>query len=730
MSTNEQRINAIGEYLMTRPNGVRKSEIREAYPKLFNQSNTHPDMGKVIRVMRANGWIVETNIRFVALSAKGRQHFAKAETETNEIGPVPAITEPVQRPRPVAKTERGAISRVLSVLPPVQSAYVEMVLSAIVARYHMTERKTFHPSFMAIGETGTGKTSLALVACRMLGLDETQHVHFLARKARGELSGRRVQTPAGWIYERPEEMTLPFVVFDEYDKASEAQRNAANPYFQGSTVLRAERSEYDVLPVPMLIANPPATGDRYSVLRPEYRRRSLIIDTRFMRERRSEVELFISEAYRMTESPVISLDDVTPLITQISDDARTILRSVPELLTDAGREEFPGTPFMETLVFGYCGLYGTIDQKEAAYAVGLAYLRTAETVGHVRENAVSAFDQCADVSDVQEWISTLAGMMRNRSTEIATVRDGASEFAEELNWVGLREQWATYFDDLADELENPPDEWNSRKNRKVYRHAATMMRKIAHACRTADTKTRLSDVLKGSKKWREAAQAYINAWEEYEEQNADEDEDEGEDEVVTAEIVEDKERPGIGRFISELLPAMQGRSTLYGPAFAQHIAKATTLRVRYDLYTIACERCRNDNRRCNGENWAEGPYSVDIVETAHGNFRNTERLCYPCTLQALEEIRSGKEDGSISYGNIYPRIDPYPNAYATYCALCITPKPAEYLVRNNGTQFRDLDRLPVCDGCRMPVHRIASEYGLPIRYDPIDGRIRNFVQGR
>lgn len=718
MSINERRINAIAEYLTGRPNGVQKSEIRANFPELFNASNTHPDMSKALNVMRENGWTEEENRRHVKLSAKGRKHFTGKPDGTREAAPVPAITEPAQPRMPEVKTRRTSVTRVLESLPAVQSAYVEMALCAIVARYHMTERKNFHPSFMAIGETGTGKTSLALIVCRMLGLDETQHVHFLARKARGELGGRRIRTTVGWIYDSPEEMGLPFVVFDEYDKATEAQRNAANPYFQGSTVLRAERQEYDVRPVAMLIANPPATGERYAVLRPEYRRRSVIVDTQFMRERRTEVETFISEAYRLTEVPVIGMADVIPPVTQTSEEARTILRAVPELLTDEGREEYPGTPFVETLVFGYCGLHGTNNVARAAHAVGLAYLRTAETVGHVRNGAVQAFSELSDVSDTQAWVSRLAGAMRNRSTEIEPKRNEAAEYADHLKWHATREQWAVYFDELADELCDPPKDWNTKKNRQIYRTMANIMRKIADACRSADSPSRLKAVLAGCKKYRESAEGYVQEWEEAEEEYEEEDE-----ETVEAEIVDEDERPSFGSAFASLLPALRSRSEVMAvPAFTKHLANATTLRVKYGLYTTPCELCTKENRRVNGVNWPEGAYHVDIVEP--NVIRNTERLCHACAVKRHAEIESGRKDGTIGYGNIHPYLDVAPNPYATYCALCITPKQAEWLVRQTGShpKFRDLDRLSVCDGHRTPVFEVCREYELPMRFEPIERR--------
>lgn len=727
MTKRQNQINAIGKFLVSQPNyEASPADIRKAHPNLFVQDNsTYPDVSKALKDTHEVGWTEKTGRRKVRLTTKGVRYFAIDDTpvKTQEVNHTPVKTPEVKTVAkalvPVVEIDSDAsVTKVLEALPPIQSAYVEMMASAVVARHHLYETRTaFHPAFMTIGETGTGKTVLARILCRMCGFEDAMHIQIIGQKTVGELRGRRVNTPMGWMYQVPEEMQVPFIAFDEYDKATIQKRDAVLHYFQGDTRVRVENAYYEDRSVPMLIANPPLSGDRYGVLRPEYRRRAFVLDTSFMKGKGAEVEAFIRTTNALTERPVIDLERLTPVVDRITDASATVLQQIPNLLTQDGQEEYPGTAFLETLVFGWCALNRTTDTVMGAYRVGKAYLLIADTVGHVQEGAVSAFDECSDVTDVQAWVSQLAGTMRNRSTEIEIRRDGAEEFAEELNWVALREQWATYFDDLADELDDPPSEWNSRKNRQIYRHASTMMRKIAQACRMADTKTRLSDVLKGSQKWRERASGYVEEWEVEEETNEDE------EEVVTAEIVDDEEdeydpSESIRKTLVTIEASKSIVQRMQSKGGGTHLARATTLRVKYGLYTYACEECRNKNRRINGTNWAEQAYNVDVA-WSNGAHTNTQHLCYPCAVAKYREVEEERKNGRVSFANFYPRIDANLDQITRQCTLCIHPIQAVSVVRYFGHDplFKDLNGINVCDRHKIAVHQLIQEY--PCRYDNI-----------
>lgn len=707
----EEQIEAIGEYLATQPNyGCSPSDIRRNYPHLFHEDTNRPDVGQALKPMLEAGWVVKTGKRRVELTPKGRKRFAQKVDDVPNVPSVSPVSIPTNLPAVVH--DAGTLGEILDVLPPVQSSFVEMMACAIVARHHFGETRTsYHPAFMVVGETGTGKTALARILCRMFGFDETMHVQLIGQKTVGELRGRRANTPMGWMYQLPEEMTLPFVVFDEYDKATIQKREAVLHYFQGETLVRVESAYYQDLSVPMLVANPPRTGDRYEMLRPEYRRRAFVLDTAFMKRRGSEVEEFIRNAYALTENAVIDLKYAKPTTERVTDAAVIVLQTVRDLLTDDGQEEYPGTTFLETLVLGYCGLHQTNDTAEAAYRVGYAYLLSAETVGHAKSHAVVAWHDHTDLTNAEAWSQNVKEVVKKRPAEVA-VRDETTEYATELKWLAVREKWATHFEDLADDVENPPSDWNTRENRKVYRTLANVLRTVADHCRAAKSQERLKAVITASQQYEAKAQEFVDQWGE------EEDEEEYEEtEVVQGEVVEEgNEYQNTSTALAQTVSVLARMRAKGG---GSHLARATTLRVKYSLYTLACEKCSKENRRINGINWAEQAYNVDVV-WSNGGISNTQHLCYPCAVATYREVEAARNTGRISYANFWPNIDTNPNPYMRQCALCIHPRKAECIVRYFGQDpwFKDLNGIEVCESHKIAVHQRIQQY--PCRYDSID----------
>ncbi len=233
---------------------------------------------------------------------------------------------------------------------------------------------------MAIGETGTGKTSPVRQAAFLFGVAELAVTRVLYTETPGSLLGRRERDADGYRLVPSEAAGLPLLLLDEFDKADRTAQTMGWAFFQGETIAQHEGHAWPVRPVPVLNANPPGTGGRYRGLRPEYRRRCAVLDTGYMRGRGGAIEDMLTGYYRSARPGVLRLDQLQPPAARLSDEGLAVLRLVRDALTDAGREEFPGVDALELAALGRLALAGTGDHRTAAYATGLDYLLVTDTV--------------------------------------------------------------------------------------------------------------------------------------------------------------------------------------------------------------------------------------------------------------------------------------------------------------------------------------------------------------
>jgi len=171
------------------------------------------------------------------------------------------------------------LDEVLTGWPAAHRAFLELLVCAVVVRHHLpTYRRHPHLGFMVLGETGSGKTAMAELVCHLFGLDiPSVTVHTPAQTA-GSLLGRRASTSDGYVWEPAPMTKRPLVFLDEFDKTPEPVQRQAWLYFQGYVETQAEGLVHQLRAVPLLAANPPARGERLAALRPEYRRRSVVLD--------------------------------------------------------------------------------------------------------------------------------------------------------------------------------------------------------------------------------------------------------------------------------------------------------------------------------------------------------------------------------------------------------------------------------------------------------------------
>lgn len=360
LSARQQRAEQAGKWLTTMPEGsASPGELGAAL------SLNHARQAETMSELRAQGW-VEGPKGQISLNAAGWARFG-GDLETNGAGDV--------------------LEDLLDGWPQPYRAFVQLLVSALVARHHLSEhRPSGHLSFVALGETGTGKSALARLVCDLFAWPVAEHELQLPMQSAGSLLGRRNETPQGWVWEPAAATRLPFLLLDEVDKATEPVRRLAMIYAHGESQQSAEGQVHDLHPTVMLAANPPRSSrERYDVVRPEYRRRSAVLDTGFMRSRRTEVEQLLRAHYDRTPRPRLSLDRLT-VPQGLSPGALATIGSLMHVLTSAGAEEFPGTRSLELAALGRCALIGPgADDRLAAVSVAIDYLHVTETVpGQIR----------------------------------------------------------------------------------------------------------------------------------------------------------------------------------------------------------------------------------------------------------------------------------------------------------------------------------------------------------
>jgi hypothetical protein len=305
------------------------------------------------------------------------------------------------------------LDRVLDGWPAQHRAFLVLLVSATIARHHLgLAQPSGHLGFMAIGETGTGKSSMGELMCHLFGWAPEVHSVHVPGETRGSLLGRREETTEGWRWEPAPMTRLPFVLLDEFDKADRPVQIQASNYLTGKTRQQFEGRVHELLPTPLLTANPPVSGGRYRDLRPEYRRRSVVLDTAAMAGRGRELERLLTRFYAET-SPAdrLSLDRLVPPA-RLDDSARAPLELVDIALTPAGREEFPGVRSLELAALGRCALLGPdAAQDLAAYATALDYLQVTESVpGQVDEHWAYDFSLSVRANlgaDAEELVAAL-----------------------------------------------------------------------------------------------------------------------------------------------------------------------------------------------------------------------------------------------------------------------------------------------------------------------------------
>jgi hypothetical protein len=263
-------------------------------------------------------------------------------------------------------------------------AFVRLMLGAVIARWHLAgEYDSGWPGFIAFGPTKTGKTSVARLVCRILGLVQLQAIRSAYRETPGSLIGRRERDGAsatGWRVERSPTMTLPFVCVDEWARGSRELQAAAGGLLLGATADELEGTRFELRPTTYITLNSGPAGLRD--LDPAHVRRSVVIDTAPLVPLLDDLDWGV----RRIESgqvpvPRLHLDQLRPPAPALPDDLYELLRTeLRERLNDDGWAHSDVEPLARIALGRAAFADGPLEQAvlEAAYD----YLVCADTLGH------------------------------------------------------------------------------------------------------------------------------------------------------------------------------------------------------------------------------------------------------------------------------------------------------------------------------------------------------------
>jgi len=241
---------------------------------------------------------------------------------------------------------RGGIGDTLDtfldeLLPPWQAAWARLLADAVVARRLFPTRRP-QPCFVAFGPTGTAKTLAVIAICRLLGLDEADHIVLLDALAPGELLGRRVPGPGGRFSFVPSaRLGDPLLCLDEFANATGALRHDTLKLLQGDPTVRIEDTTVAISPVPVVVFNPPPRAHTLPLLPVAIYRRAITIDTTqttgALVGREARFSRFLASETRR----VVDLEHIEAEVAEVPEEIATLLllpRGDPSPLTPRGQQ--------------------------------------------------------------------------------------------------------------------------------------------------------------------------------------------------------------------------------------------------------------------------------------------------------------------------------------------------------------------------------------------------------
>ncbi len=369
-------------------------------------------------------------------------------------------------------------------------AFLRLLLSAIVARHHLRRhRPSGHLGFVAAGETSTGKSAMADFACNVFALAPAEHRVFVPTQTAGSLYGRRERNKAGTKFSPAPFLARPFVVLEEADKGTPEQWAKARGLLQGETDIEEEGARIDIACTPLIAANTDP-GQLLGLIRPEYVRRSVVLDTWHLSDFADELPARLRALELAGGPPLISLEACAPPAAFLDDDAVAI---TAHMVTGALLDRLWHPQALELAALGRAGLLGLDADRDAfarvAYETAIDFLVCAETTGRVRPGWVLQVPAGREALDASPDLARMLGRFEELKADrqvvtAAVVRRRSAGESEDLELIRERHEAAERLAVAAASIERPPTE--NRAEAKGIREALRKARTKILDARTAD----------------------------------------------------------------------------------------------------------------------------------------------------------------------------------------------------------------------------------------------------
>jgi hypothetical protein len=270
-------------------------------------------------------------------------------------------------------------------LAPPLRALVRLLVSAACARHHLCGARTSGwLSGIAVGPTQTGKTLAGLIVAKAPGLDPETAKRLTSTETEKSLWGRREQQAKdAWVIRPAPVLGWPFVIVDELDKAPAPVRRATLRLLQGETRVPGEPGQVVESTCTALVTS----NTDAAVVPPEYRRRSVVVDTAG-----APVIAYDLAADVLAAVPRLSYQHLRPpagalpagLITEMQDVLKEHLSMEGWQLADVRA--------LESAALGRAALTGAGLDDAVADTIG-DYLTCAATTGHLAQQHEAGPDQ-------------------------------------------------------------------------------------------------------------------------------------------------------------------------------------------------------------------------------------------------------------------------------------------------------------------------------------------------
>lgn len=416
---------------------------------------------------------------------------------------------------PAGQSETGAtdqagmatgLSKAIAEFPSeAQRAFVRLLISGIVARYHLhAHYEGGWPGFIAVGPSKSGKTAAATFATWAFGIPTAKAVRLLRRNSPGEIFGRRRQISEGWVVDRSPLMDLPFLCLDEYDKASDELHREAEGLLYGSTRPDVAGTVVEVRPLVMVALNA-RPGDLDRSVNEAFVRRSVVIDTEPLMPLLGDLDVCMRRLFRpgSRRIPRVDLRACVPPEKELPDVAWNSLRSaLLDALTPLGRR-LVDVEAVSRLALGRAALASNSDLGCAAAETALDYVRCAATVeGHAKPDAVPRLqERIRGVPSTSLAPSAGAAVSDQEALVVHRQQRAVTAAAEDLEFVKRREMFVAGCDQLARRLGRDP-----RPHVRAWKAVARKARDRARSARSNDA---LLTIVLASKPDLAAADAWV-----------------------------------------------------------------------------------------------------------------------------------------------------------------------------------------------------------------------------